>query len=193
LQWRDTEVHVFGDPETLHLIPGEFPLATVTPVMDVTVLPGRSGQLHITNIQLVWYIPCFSNINASIGYQTLVGSSVVNGVQSGAWLTEVLMVQCKDNNTMYLFMFNAARADPSVFGLFDRARANYPASSVLREQKLRSSLIQEGNLVMVDGEQVMLSLDGFANFSSDVANVGRAIVTNIRSCGTRKSSATSMC
>jgi Bardet-Biedl syndrome 5 protein len=173
----DSEVHVFHDPDTLMMVPGEFCLATVT---RVKVHPGRSGQLHITNIRLVWFIVSSPNINASIGYRTVVTSSVANGVHSGESLTEILTVRCKDHNTMYEFVFSAARGDQSVFRFFDIAYANYASATVLREQKLRPSRTQEGNLVMVAGEQVMLSLDKLANFLGDVATVGKAILTNIR-------------
>ena len=72
------------------------------------------------------------------------------------------------------------KSEQSVFRFLEIALKNYDSSPLFREQKLRSSLIKEGNLVLLENEQVMLEMDGIANFSGEVAKVGTAIVTNYR-------------
>jgi Bardet-Biedl syndrome 5 protein len=95
-------------------------------------------------------------------------------------LTDVLFLRCKENFTSYEFIFSAARSDPSVFRFFLIAHQNYASSTILREQRLRSSIVLDGNVVMLPDEQVILTLDGISNFAGDTAKVGKAIVTNFR-------------
>jgi hypothetical protein len=77
-------------------------------------------------------------------------------------------------------MFSAARVTPSVFRYFELGHKNYLKTPLLREQRLRSCVLQDGNLIMLHNEQVMVVRDGLANFSGETAKVGKAIVTNLR-------------
>jgi hypothetical protein len=180
VELKDARISLFEDPLTTRLVAGEFSLAIVTRVEDIKVHPGQAGQLQITNIRLIWFLPRSPNVNASIGYRTIQTSSVSNSVQSGASLTEVLFLKCKEGYATYEFIFGAARSDPSVFRFFTIAYENYVNSSVLREQKLRSSIVLDGNVALLPDEQVMLTLDGLSNFAGETAKVGKAIVTNFR-------------
>ena len=177
---KDAQVRMFQDPHEITMIPGETALALVARVEDVKVHPGEYGQLQITNIRLIWFFPRAANVNISIGYRAITSHTISSCVSNGANQTEVLLIRCQEGNKTYEFIFNAAKSEQSVFRFFEMALKNYEASPLLREQKLRSSLIREGNLVLLQDEQVMIHMDGVANFSGEVAKIGTAIVTNYR-------------
>lgn len=177
---KDAQVRLFQEPEEIQLIPGETSLALLTRVEDVKVHPGQYGQLQITNIRLIWYLPRMRSVNASIGYRTILNHTVSTSVPNGSAQTELLFIKCKEGTKTFEFIFGVAKSEQSVFRFLEIALKNYDSSPLLREQKLRSSLISEGHLVLLQGEQVMLELDGIANFSGEVAKVGTAIVTNYR-------------
>lgn len=180
MELKDVRVSLFDDPLSLRLVPGEFSLAVVTRVEDIKVHPGQSGQMQITNLRLIWYLARTPNVNTSVGYRTIQAHSITSSVQPGTALTEVLFLRCKDGYTSYEFIFSVMKSEPSVFRYFTLALENHVNSSVLREQKLRSSIVVDGNVVLLPEEQVMLTLDGISNFAGDTAKVGKAIVTNFR-------------
>lgn len=177
---KDTQVRLFQEVSEMKLIPGETSIAIIARVEDVKAHPGQFGQVQITNIRIIWYIPRNPNINFSVGFKTLVNYYVTDTIQQGSGQSETLFIRCKDGPKTYEFIFSVAKSKQSMFRFFQRAVKTYEESPLLREQKLRSSLIKDGSLVLLPGEQVMLQLDGVANFSGDVAKLGTAIVTNYR-------------
>lgn len=177
---KDAQVQTYQDPQSLKLIAGETTYAIITRVEDCKAHPGQFGQIQITNIRLIWYVTKAPNINASIGYRSLISYNMSETVQPGIGPSEILFIRCKENSRNFEFIFGVARSKQSLFRFFETAVKNYESSPLLREQKLRSSLIKDGNLLLLSGEQVMKKVDGIANFSGDVAKVGTAIVTNYR-------------
>lgn len=177
---KDLQVRTFQPAEELKLIPGETSFTIITRVEDCKGHPNQFGQIQITNIRLIWYIPKAININASIGFRSLVSYNVSDAVQPGTGQTEVLYIRCKELGKTFEFIFSVSKSKQSLFRFFDLAVKNYTSSPLLREQKLRSSLIKDGSVALLAGEQVMKKVDGIANFSGDVAKTGTVIVTNYR-------------
>ncbi|OHT03363.1 Bardet-Biedl syndrome 5 protein like protein [Tritrichomonas foetus] len=177
---KDIQVRTFQPPEDLRLIPGEVMYTIITRVEDCKAHPGQFGQIQITNIRIIWFIPKAVNLNVSIGYKSLINYTISETVQPGVGPCEILFIKCKEMNRTFEFIFSVARSKQSMFRFFEVALKNYDSSPLLREQKLRSSLIKDNNLILLSGEQVMKKVDGVANFSGDVAKVGTAIVTNYR-------------
>lgn len=177
---KDAQVRTFQEPQELKLISGETTYAIITRVEDCKAHPGQFGQIQITNIRLIWYVPKTTNLNVSIGYRSLISYTMSEAVQPGIGSSEILFIRCKEGTRNFEFIFSVARSNKSLFRFFETAVKNYESSPLLREQKLRSSLIKDGNLILLSGEQVMKKVDGIANFSGDVAKVGTAIVTNYR-------------
>ncbi|KAK8870567.1 Bardet-Biedl syndrome 5 protein [Tritrichomonas musculus] len=177
---KEAQVRTFQSPEDLKLIPGETTYAIITRVEDCKSHPGQFGQIQITNIRLIWYIPKAIKINVSIGYRSLISYNMSEAVQPGVGPSEVLFIRCKEAARNLEFIFSVAKSKQSLFRFFETAVKNFESSPLLREQKLRSSFIKDGNLLLLNGEQVMKKVDGIANFSGDVAKVGTAIVTNFR-------------
>ena len=177
---KDAQVRLFQEIEHLKLIPGETSYAVLTRVEDCKSHPGQFGQIQITNIRLLWYVPKTKNLNISIGYRSLINYTMSEAVQPGVGSSEFLFIRCKESNRNYEFIFSVAKSKQSLFRFFETAVKNYESSPLLREQKLRSSLIKDGNLLLLNGEQVMKKVDGIANYSGDIAKIGTAIVTNYR-------------
>ena len=177
---KDTQVLTFSPIEDLRLIPGETSYTIITRVEDSKAHPGQFGQIQITNIRLIWYITSVPSLNISIGFKSILNYTISENVQSALGPSEVLFIKCTSGTRTFEFIFSVSKSKQSVFRFFETALKNYESSPLLREQKLRSSLIKDGNLVLLDGEQVMKKYDGIANFSGDNAKIGTAIITNYR-------------
>ena len=177
---KDTQVLTFSPIEDLRLIPGETSYTIITRVEDSKAHPGQFGQIQITNIRLIWYITSVPSLNISIGFKSILNYTISENVQSALGPSEVLFIKCASGTRTFEFIFSVSKSKQSVFRFFETALKNYESSPLLREQKLRSSLIKDGNLVLLDGEQVMKKYDGIANFSGDNAKIGTAIITNYR-------------
>lgn len=63
--------------------------------------------------------------------------------------------------------------------LFDVYKA-YQASVLYRELKLRSGVLSEGKLNILPQEQILRTVNGAYNLSSDQGNLGCFIITNVR-------------
>ena len=177
---KDFQVRLFQNPIELRLIPGEVIHTLISRVEDSKAHPGQYGQIQITNIRLIWYMPHTSNINISIGYHAIQGARITEGSQVGIGRSESLFIRCRESTQLYEFVFVSPKNGESVFRFFEVAYKNYCGSPLFREQKLRSSILRDHDLILLNNEQVMLKADGISNFSGDVAKLGTAIVTNFR-------------
>lgn len=177
---KDNCVQLFQDPKELKLIPGEKSVAILSRVEDVKAHPGQFGQGQITNIRFIWYIQGTPTVNTSIGYHTVVQYKINNFAQNVSGGTETLSIKAKQGAHMFEFIFSVSKANTSIFKFFEIALKNYENSSFYREQRLRSAIFNNGSLRLLQGEQVMLQLDGLSNFSNDVAKIGSATITNMR-------------
>lgn len=63
--------------------------------------------------------------------------------------------------------------------VFDVYKA-YQASVLYRELKLRSGVLNEGKLNILPQEQILRTIQGVYNLSSDQGNLGAFIITNVR-------------
>jgi len=176
----DSQIMLFTDTNKLKLIPGEFNVAVLSRVEDIKAHIGLFGQFQITNIRLVWFIQKIPYTNASIGYNTIVSYRISDTLQGGSGICETLFLRCKFLGKNYEFIFSASKASQSVFRFFEISLKNYQESTFYREQRLRSAILTENNLILLKNENVMLKVDGVSNFSGDVAKIGNCIVTNLR-------------
>lgn len=177
---KDCQVRLFQDPSETRLIPGETSVAIISRVEDVKAHPGQYGQGQVTNIRFIWYLQKMPTVNASIGFNNIQNYKIQISTQSLNGGTETLFIHAKDSDKSYEFIFQVAKASTSVFRFFEMALKNYLSSLLFREQRLRSAIINNGSLVLLPNEQVMMQIDGISNFSGDVAKIGSAMVTNLR-------------
>ena len=56
----------------------------------------------------------------------------------------------------------------------------YETSKLYRDLKLRSSIIRDGQLMLLPGEEVVNTIQGIWNLSSDQGNLGSFTITNVR-------------
>ncbi|KAH0791801.1 bardet-Biedl syndrome 5 protein [Histomonas meleagridis] len=176
---KDCQISMYQADEELTKVPGEYIYTLIVRVEDLKAHPGQYGQLQITNIRLIWRIPHTVN-NISIGYKTISNYSIKETVASGDGVTESLTLHCMVGHKVYEFIFCVSKSTPSNFRFFETAYQNYINSTLLREQRLRSSIIKDGKLILLINEQVILRLDGISNFAGLQAKSGTAIVTNLR-------------
>lgn len=176
----DQVVRLFQAQSKLKAIPGESNVAVLSRVEDMKAHPGQFGQGHVTNIRFIWYIQNTPTINASIGYNTIVSYKISNTFNQSNGNTENLFIRAKEGTKTYEFIFSVSRISSSVFKFFEKALKNYQTSTLYREQRLRSAIINNGSLNLIQNEQVVVQMDGVSNFSGEMAKIGTAIVTTMR-------------
>ncbi|CAL8084474.1 unnamed protein product [Calicophoron daubneyi] len=94
---------------------------------------------------------------------------------------ESLCILTKSSNTRFEFIFT--QLSPGVSQLFPTVNAvfkAYDSSRAYRELRLRSSLFDNGKLILLPREKLFEKIDGVWNLSSDQGNLGILHVTNIR-------------
>ena len=107
---KDFQVRLFQNPIELRLIPGEVIHTLISRVEDSKAHPGQYGQIQITNIRLIWYMPHTSNINISIGYHAIQGARITEGSQVGIGRSESLFIRCRESTQLYEFVFVLQKA-----------------------------------------------------------------------------------
>ena len=177
---KDLQVLIFQDPIELKLIPGEYNIAIISRVEDIKGHPGQYGQLQITNLRIIWFLQRIPMTNSSIGYNCIIHYRLNNSVQNTIGICETLCLRCKFKDKTFEFIYQAPKAQNSVFRFFETSLKNYQNSILYRDQKLRSSILNEGNLILLSNEQVIIQMNGVSNFSGEVAKIGNIIITNFR-------------
>uniref|UniRef100_A0A1B0D3R0 BBSome complex member BBS5 PH domain-containing protein n=1 Tax=Phlebotomus papatasi TaxID=29031 RepID=A0A1B0D3R0_PHLPP len=98
----------------------------------------------------------------------------------GRGTTQALYILSISRNSRFEFIFtNLTNSQSKFSSVFDIYRL-YQSSTLYREMKLRSSILHEGSLNVLQMEKVFNTLNGVWNLSSDQGNLGTFIITNIR-------------
>ncbi|KAG5509870.1 hypothetical protein JKF63_07515 [Porcisia hertigi] len=206
--WQDREVHFGAMTPVLDLrVNTEHVYATFNNVEDVKSNKGHSGTLLVTNLRLIWWSSQRKTVNLSIGYycvQKLTVQEATSKLAGGT--TECITLSVKLGTSRFQFLFSVAHrgsdSDGSLRGgkaEFSHARRSndtaahrrlyatihavwsaYQGTLVYRELRVRSAVVQQGKLVLLDGEKVISRTVGVNSVSKDEGHLGTFIVTNIR-------------
>ncbi|CAM2718167.1 unnamed protein product [Rotaria socialis] len=154
--WHDREIRFDVSPNDLKCRSGEFIIDTLSSVEDTKGNNGDKGKLTITNIRLIWHSHSSSRINLSIGLYAVVTITARNAKSklragSSAMLNSVVAVH-----------------------------KAYDSSRLYREIRLRSSLLNKGQLRILPKERLHNRYNGVWNLSSDQGNLGIFHITDIR-------------
>lgn len=179
--WEDKDVRFDIPQQQMKLRAGESMIDLLDSVEDTKGNSGDRGRLIVTNLRLLWNSHTMMRVNLSIGYFCIMNISIktVNSKLRGT--TDALYILTKTNGTRFEFIFTnlaptTARLFTSVMGVYKA----YTSSRMYREVKLRSAIIQNCHLRTLPKEQIMSTINGVWNLSSDQGNLGTFIVTNVR-------------
>ncbi|CAH1118970.1 unnamed protein product, partial [Phaedon cochleariae] len=139
------------------------------------------GRLIITNIRILWHSSTSPRINLSIGHNCILSTStkVVNSKLKGT--TQALQLLTISNGTRYEFIFtNLIPGNTRHFTSVMEVHKAYNSSRLYRELKLRCAIIHNKQLKILPQEQVVSTLMGVWNLSSDQGSLGTFHVSNVR-------------
>lgn len=179
--WQDRELKFDATSEEFALRPGEVLIDTLDKVEDTKGNNGEVGLLQVTNLRLLWHKHNNASINLSVGFNCCSAVSL-NSADSKlrGGKTQALFVSAKAN-TRYEFTFTyLVPESPRLFTTVLAVWKAYDSSRVYRDLKLRSAIIQDGELALLPGETVYSRVPGVWNLSSETGNVGTLFVTNVR-------------
>lgn len=179
--WEDRDVRFDVPSQQLKMRAGEKLVDLLDSVEDTKGNGGDRGRLVVTNLRIIWHSHSMIRVNLSIGYNCIVNISTktVNSKLRG--MTEALYMLTKVNGNRFEFIFtnlapSGSRLLTSVIGIYKA----YTSSRMYRDVKLRGAIIQNSQLRSLPQEQIMNTVNGVWNLSSDQGNLGTFIITTVR-------------
>ncbi|GAB6030767.1 Bardet-Biedl syndrome 5 protein [Chamberlinius hualienensis] len=179
--WQDRDVRFDIPLHQMEMRSGEQVLDCLDLVEDTKGNGGDKGRLLVTNLRIIWCSLNKARVNLSIGYNCIISISTrtVNSKLRG--ISEALYILTKSNGTRFEFIFtNLSSASARLFNSVLAVYKAYSSSRMYREVKLRAALLQNSQLKTLPSEQIMSTVNGVWNLSSDQGNLGTFIVTNVR-------------
>lgn len=160
---------------------GEQPLEILDSIEDTKGNLGDRGRLLVTNLRIIWYSVTSNRFSLSIGFNCVLTMNTKTVVSKVRGTTQALHILTVGNNSRFEFIFtnltvNNTKHFSTVFDIYRL----YQASFLYRELKLRSAIVNSGQLNVLAQEQVFNSVNGVWNLSSDQGNLGIFILTNVR-------------
>ncbi|XP_018496921.1 Bardet-Biedl syndrome 5 protein homolog [Galendromus occidentalis] len=179
--WQDKDIRFDITNPELAFGPVEILLDKLDLVEDTKGNAGDRGKLFITNMRIIWQSHAKPRVNLTVGWSCVTGisSRSVNSALKG--LTEALYLMTKINNTRFEFIFtNLVSGTPRLIASILNVYKTYNATRLYRELKLRSAIIQNRALKVLQLERIINKIDGVWNLSSDQGNLGTFYVTTVR-------------
>lgn len=179
--WEHREVRFDILVNQMKMRPGELLIDKLDSIEDTKGNAGDRGRILVTNLRVIWHSQSMPRVSLSIGFNCVLNitSKTVNSKLRG--VTEALYILTKCNRTRFEFIFtNLVPETPRLFTSVIGVYKAYATSKVYRELKLRSAILQDKQLKILPKEQIVNSIHGVWNLSSDQGNLGTAIVTNVR-------------
>ncbi|KAJ3248332.1 Bardet-Biedl syndrome 5 protein [Chytriomyces hyalinus] len=160
--WQQEEIRIDSAESHLKLCAGESSAGAFPDVHDVKGSAGEPGSLQITTLRFIWRSSANKRGNLSIGLNTVLSlmSSKSESVVHGH--SESLQVEAKFAGTRF------------------QIHQSFNKSKIYRELKVKSAIITDGELDLLEYESIHGQLPRVLNVSNDQGKVGRMIFTNIR-------------
>ncbi|XP_023348121.1 LOW QUALITY PROTEIN: Bardet-Biedl syndrome 5 protein homolog [Eurytemora carolleeae] len=183
--WEHREVRFDILLPQMKMRPGELLLDKLDSIEDTKGNAGDRGRMLITNIRAIWHSQTMPRVSLSIGYNCILNLTTkkVNSKLRG--ITEALYILTKCNQIIVIIRFEFiftnlvpgnARLFTSLIGVY---RA-FNSSKMYRELKLRGAILEDSALKLLPLEEIVSTINGVWNLSSDQGNLGTMIVTNVR-------------
>lgn len=117
----------------------------------------------------------------AIGYNCFLTMTTKTVLSKVRGTTQALYIFTSSNNARFEFIFtNMSMATSRQFTIIFDVYRLYQQSYLYRELKLRTSILQQKQLKILEQENVYSTLPGIWNLSSDQGNLGTFVLTNVR-------------
>eukprot|EP00048_Salpingoeca_helianthica_P020034 m.4463 g.4463 ORF g.4463 m.4463 type:complete len:346 (+) comp4321_c0_seq2:1850-2887(+) len=179
--WADREIQFDMPRKQLELVPGEVLIDSLGDVEDTKGNNGDHGHLYVTNLRLMWDSVKRPQINLSIGYAAIINISVRTAESRLRGSSKALFILCKAKDTRYQFIFtNVVPNTPRLFTTVLTVHRAFETTPLYRNVKLRSTVVQDRQLLILPHEEIYEMVDGVWNLANDAGTLGALFVTNIR-------------
>ncbi|KAI8615980.1 Bardet-Biedl syndrome 5 protein [Chytriomyces sp. MP71] len=189
--WQHQEIRIDSSESALRLVPGETLVRTFPNVQDKKGSNGEDGSLTVTTLRLIWRSKRNRRGNLSIGHDCiyLLSSTPEHSVVHGR--NELLHVEAKFAGTRFEFVFRAPTqhtqeggcggdAAGSLAAVAGRLHTSFVETRIYRDLRVKSAIVTDGELDLLEFETVHAQIQGVVNVSSDKGVLGRIVFTNIR-------------
>ena len=115
----------------------------------------------------------FNNkINVGVGFGTILSLNIKKAKSKLRGTTQALCVLAKYNSRFEFIFTSLVKNSPRLFSTCQAVLRSYETSKLYRDLKLRGSIVQNNDLIMLPGEEVYSRIPGVWNLSSDQGNLG---------------------
>eukprot|EP01083_Nonionella_stella_P050328 133871_1 len=179
--WQDREIRFDTPLNDLSLVNGEFEIDSINSVEDTKGNNGEKGALNCTNLRMIWISHRNARINLSIGYDSILNTSVRMANSRLRGNSEALFVMAKFGGTRFEFIFTSLiKKSPRLFTTVQSVFRAYETTKLYRDLKLRGAIMKDKDLILLPDEQILDKINGVWNLSSQQGNLGTFFITNIR-------------
>uniref|UniRef100_A0A1I7TMJ9 Bardet-Biedl syndrome 5 n=1 Tax=Caenorhabditis tropicalis TaxID=1561998 RepID=A0A1I7TMJ9_9PELO len=187
--WQDREIRFDVDHKLLRLINGEVQVAKVENVEDTKGNNGDRGTMRVTNLRLIWHAASMPRINITIGWNTITATqsktSTSLATRNRGTSNEAIYVLAKvsSSTTKFEFIFTTTNstAHSKLFTTIASISRAYETTKMYRELKMRGVFIREdGTLRILPQENIIDTVRGVWNLSTETGSLGVFVITNIR-------------
>lgn len=178
--WQDREIRFDCKTGLLNTRKGEKQIDSINSVEDTKGNNGERGSLIVTNLRIIWVSHANSNINLSIGLNSVISVNIRKAKSKLRGQTQALCVLARFNSKFEFVFTSLVKNSPRLFTTVQAVMRAYETSKLYRDLKLRGSILSGGELILLPQEQTYTKVDGVWNLSSDQGNLGTFIFTNVR-------------
>ncbi|GAX84056.1 hypothetical protein CEUSTIGMA_g11480.t1 [Chlamydomonas eustigma] len=190
--WHDREIRFDISVKDLDCRTSEEIIEIIDPVEDTKGNNGDQGELHATNLRLIWVSKKTKRTNISIGYNCVTAVNVkeadsrIKGKTQAVYVmtkysNQAVYVMTKYSNQRFEFIFTAlAKTNSGMFQTLLGTFKAYDNSRLYRDLKLRGAFIQDRELKLLPLEQTYSRVNGVMNLSSEQGNLGTFFISNVR-------------
>ena len=179
--WQDREIRFDTPLSDLSLVKGEIEIDSINSVEDTKGNNGEKGALNCTNLRMIWISHKNARINLSIGYDSIINTSIRMANSRLRGNSEALFVMAKFGGTRFEFIFTSLiKKSPRLFTTVQSVFRAYETSKLYRDLKLRGAIMKDKELILLPDEQILDKINGVWNLSSEQGNLGTFYITNIR-------------
>jgi Bardet-Biedl syndrome 5 protein len=179
--WQDREIRFDVTLKQLQPRKGEFQIDSINSVEDTKGNNGEKGAIIVTNLRMIWFCHRFPRTNLSIGFNTVLSTTIRLAHSRLRGNTEALYIMTKYNGTRFEFIFTSlVRRSPRLFTTIEAVFRAYDTTKLYRDLKLRGAIIQDKELLMLPDEEIYDHIKGIWNLSSEQGNLGSFFITNVR-------------
>jgi hypothetical protein len=164
----------------LNLYPGEKRISSILLAIDSLSLLKLSGTLTVTNLRIIWRYAKNKDINMSIPFKFIDIIRPIMPRSTHRKNRAEIEIKMSGSAQMHYFIFSIRKPIKKTMELLDKVISNFNESSLLRDSRFCTSIINNQRLDLLNAEYVVKKYDGLSNIVGRIGKTGVGFVTNFR-------------